>query len=164
MKNLNGHRQSKPLRFNEIFTIWTHLGLNNSYIAANHLFFQHASDKDLKAIIIEFILCLKNENKQLEGILTDNAIALPPVPAEHPNARIGDIRAGLSVTDTEISAVLSMNIATGLVTSSQAMETSIDGNLAMMYTQFHMKNAILGAKLLQLSHTKGWLPVSTTPA
>lgn len=60
--------------------------------------------------------------------------------------------------------LISVNIATGLVTSSQAMETSIDGNLAMMYTQFHMKNAILGAKLLQLSHTKGWLPVSTTPA
>ncbi len=66
------------------------------------------------------------------------------------------------VNDTDISAVLSMNIASALIASTQAMEASTQTNLTKLFGQFHMKNAILGAKLIQLSKDKGWLPVPTT--
>lgn len=55
-----------------------------------------------------------------------------------------------------------MNIASALISSTQAMERSIKGNLTTMFGQFHMKNAVLGAKLLQLSKDKDWLLVSST--
>lgn len=55
-----------------------------------------------------------------------------------------------------------MNIASALIASTQAMEASTQTNLTKLFGQFHMKNAILGAKLIQLSKDKGWLPVPTT--
>ncbi|QDQ02772.1 DUF3231 family protein [Lysinibacillus fusiformis] len=162
MSNFNKNIESQSLRFNELFSIWTHLGLNNGYIAANHSFFKHALDKDLRAIIVEFIEVLKDENKQLEELLKENNSAIPPMPRENLSMQLGDIRGVKKITDTEISAVLSMNIASALISSTQAMERSIKGNLTTMFGQFHMKNAVLGAKLLQLSKDKDWLLVSST--
>ncbi|MET4559566.1 DUF3231 family protein [Lysinibacillus parviboronicapiens] len=162
MAYFNGNLTSLSLRFNELFTIWTHLTLNNGYITANHSFYKHALDKDLRAIIVEFIEVLKDGNKQLEQLLTENHIAIPPMPRENLTMQLRDIRGVKKVNDTDISAVLSMNIASALIASTQAMEASTQTNLTKLFGQFHMKNAILGAKLIQLSKDKGWLPVPTT--
>ncbi|MGN4127978.1 DUF3231 family protein [Lysinibacillus sphaericus] len=153
---------SLSLRFNELFTIWTHISLNNGYIAANHSFYKYALDKDLRAIIVEFIEVLKDDNKQLEHLLTENNITIPPMPCENLTMQLRDIRGGKKVNDTDISAVISMNIASALIASTQAMETSTQVNLTRLFGQIHMKNAILGAKLIQLSKDKGWLPVPST--
>jgi len=53
------------LQFKEIFKLWSQLGVNQSYIASSHAFFKHTRDKHLKIMILEFIQCLKEENKQL---------------------------------------------------------------------------------------------------
>lgn len=155
MELINGNLES--LRFKEIFKIWTQLGVNNGYIASNHAFFKHAVDKNLKAIIVEFIQCLKEENKQLTALLKDSGVLAPPTAIEYGKLKMGDIRGKTAINDTEISAILSMNIASSVITVSQALEISVQKKHTTKYGELHMRYAILGAKLIELSKDKGWL-------
>ncbi|MEK4091701.1 MULTISPECIES: DUF3231 family protein [Viridibacillus] len=154
---LTGNPQKEPLHYGEVFTIWTSLAANNGLIAGYQTFFNHTGDKDLSKIIEECIQMMKEANKQLEKLLKVNGIALPPAPPERPNARIEAIPAGARFNDPEISAALSMDTAQGLVACSQAMGTCTREDVALMYGQFHLAKAQIGAKLLRLNKEKGWL-------
>ena len=100
---------------------------------------------------------MKDENKQLEVILKNNGIGLPPAPPERPKARLEDIPVGARFKDPEISATLSMNSSAGLVACSQAMTMCIREDIALMFGQFQLKKVQIGAKLLRLNKVKGWL-------
>ena len=155
-------RTIDSLRFKEVFSIWKQLGVNNGYIATNHFFFKEAKNRDLKGMILEFIQCLKEENKQLEALLKENGVLAPPLSIDHGNLQIAKIRGKSTVNDAEISAIVSMNIASSLISVSQAMELSLDKRLLTKNSVFHMKYALLGAKLIELSNKKGWLLSPTT--
>lgn len=154
---LSGNPQNEPMHYGEVFAVWTNISTNNGLVAAYQTFFNHAGDEDLKKIIEESIQCLKEENNQLEKILKVNGIGLPPAPPERPDSRLEDIPVGARFNDPEISTALSMNIAAGLVACSQAMGMCIREDIALMYGQFHLSKAKLGAKLLRLNKGKGWL-------
>lgn len=154
---LSGNPKDEPLHYGEVFGIWTNKATNNGLIAAYQTFINHTGDKELGNIIEEAIQGMKDENKQLEVILKINGIALPPAPPELPVAKLEDIPPGARFNDPEISAALSMDVAAGLVACSQAMGMSIREDVALMYGQFHLGKAQLGAKLLRLNKSKGWL-------
>ena len=97
------------------------------------------------------------KTNQINETLKVNGIGLPPSPPERPIARLEDIPVGARFNDPEISITLSMNVAAGLVACNQAMGMSIREDIALMYGQFHMSKAQLGAKLLKLNKSKGWL-------
>lgn len=145
----------------EVFTIWTHLCSNNGFIATNQSFCNHTEDIELKKMIKDFTDCLKEENKHLERLLRGKGITLSPSLAVNSDVQLED---GENRTDTGISAALSMNIATSLVTTSKALGNSTSEFPLLMYGHFHMKKAVLGAKLLQLNKDKRWLVITpTTP-
>lgn len=154
---LSGNPKDEPLHYGEVFALWTNLATNYGFIAAYQTFANHTGDKDLQKIIEESIQCMKDENKQIETIIKVNGIGLPPAPPERPVANIEDIPAGARFNDPEISAALSMDVAAGLIACSQAMGMCIREDIALMYGQFHMSKAQLGAKLLRLNKDKGWL-------
>jgi hypothetical protein len=53
--------------------------------------------------------------------------------------------------------MLTATIAAGLVACSTIMGQSIREDIAMMFGQFHIQKAALGAKVLRLNKEKGWL-------
>ncbi|MGE7997651.1 DUF3231 family protein [Lysinibacillus sp. NPDC093190] len=150
------------LRFKEIFKLWTQIGVNNGYIASNHAFFKHAVDKNLKAIIVDFVKCLKEENKHLTALLKENGVLAPSTSIDYSKLRMGNIQGKAAINDTDISTILSMNIASSLISVSQAFEISVKKKHTAKYGKLHMRYAILGAKLIRLSNDKGWLLASTT--
>lgn len=154
---LSGNPKDEPLHYGEVFGIWTNLATNNGLIAAYQTFYNHTGDDDLKKLVEEAIQGMEEENKQLDTILKENAIGLPPAPPARPVARLEDIPVGARFNDPEISASLAMNVAAGLVACSQAMGMSIREDIGMMYGQFHANKAQFGAKLLRLNKSKGWL-------
>ena len=154
---LSGNPKDEPLHYGEVFGIWTNLATNNGLIAAYQTFFNHTGDDELKKLIEEAVQGMEDENKQLEKLLKVNAVGLPPAPPARPVARLEDIPVGARFNDPEISAALSMDVAAGLVACSQAMGMSVREDVAMMYGQFHTNKAQLGAKLLRLNKSKGWL-------
>ena len=100
----------------------------------------------------EFVSC-----KQVEKLLKENGIGLPPTPPEPPHACLDDIPTGARMPDPAVAAGLSANIASGLVACSTIMGQSIREDVAMMFGQFHMQKAQMGAKVLKLNKEKGWL-------
>jgi len=154
---LSGNPQDEPMHYGEVFGTWTNLITNNGLIAAYQAYFNHAGDEHLKKLIQEAIEGMKAENQKLEELLKANGVALPPAPPDRPVAKLEDIPVGARFTDPEISAALSMNCATGLVACCQVMGQCIREDIAMMYGQFQMDKAQLGAKLLKLNKDKGWL-------
>ena len=137
----------------ELFLLWEHIGSNNGFIASNQFFYNNVKDVALKIIIHDFTTCLKDENQHLERLLKKKGsrIVMP---------QYKGISSGRNETDLEISAALSMNIATSLVKTSKALGQANNEYTLLMYGHFHMKKAILGAKLLQLSKEKYWISVS----
>ena len=138
----------------ELFTLWAHLSSNHGMIDANQLLYHHAQNVKLKAIINDFTTCLKDENKHLERLLKDKGTSLTP---SFGGSQLTEHSSSEHKTDIEISATLSMNIATSLVTTSQALGHAKREYTLLMYGHFHMKKAVLGATLLNLSKEKRWL-------
>lgn len=149
--------KDEPLHYGEIMEIWTNINTNNGLIAAYQTLVNHTGDQDLAKLIVEAISGMEEENKQLKEILKHNGVGLPPAPPERPNARLEDIPVGAKFNDPEIAAKISADVAAGLVACSTAMGMSIREDIAFMYGQFHMAKAQLGAKLLRLNKSKGWL-------
>ncbi|MFC4403755.1 DUF3231 family protein [Gracilibacillus xinjiangensis] len=154
---LSGNPANEPMHYGEVFSTWAFLSSAKGTVAGYQTKLNHAGDEDLKKLLQEAIDGSQQEIKQIETLLKENGIGLPPTPPERPNTRIEDIPAGARFLDQEIAASLSATIAAGLVTCSQIMGQSIREDIAMMFGQFHTQKATLGGKVLRLNKEKGWL-------
>ncbi|WP_226666134.1 DUF3231 family protein [Metabacillus litoralis] len=156
---LSGNPQNEPLHYGEVFSLWSFSQSSKGMIAGGQAFLNHLGDKDLHKLLEEIINQCQQELKQVDALLKDNGVALPPTPPEKPKANLEDIPVGARMTDQEIAAGLSMDIAAGLVACSSIIGQSIREDVAMMFGQFHMEKATIGGKVLRLNKEKGWLIV-----
>jgi hypothetical protein len=154
---LSGNPKDEPLHYGEVFDIWASDLAGNGMIAGYQVLLNHAGDDDLKKLLKEAINLCQQQNKQIEELLKENGIGLPPAPPERPDICLNDIPVGARVQDPEIAATLSVDTAAALVACSQIIGKSIREDVATMYGQFHIQKAALGAKLLRLNKEKGWL-------
>ncbi|MGM7635189.1 DUF3231 family protein [Bacillus sp. Hm123] len=154
---LSGNPQTEPMHYGEVFATWSYLLTAKGAVAGFQTHLNHVGDEDLKKLLQEKIEQAQQEIQQLETLLKENGVGLPPTPPERPNACLEDIPIGARFTDPEITAGLSMAISAGLVACSQAMGQCIREDIAMMFGQFHMQKAALGGKVLRLNKEKGWL-------
>ncbi|WP_286230365.1 DUF3231 family protein [Neobacillus mesonae] len=154
---LSGNPKEEPLHYGEVFDLWASLLADNGMIAGYQTMMNHAGDEDLKKLLLEAIDNCQQEKKQVEELLKVNGVGLPPASPEPPEACLEDIPVGARIPDPAIAAALSADIAAGLVLCSQVIGKSIREDVAMMYGQFHIQKAALGAKVLRLNKEKGWL-------
>ncbi|MGG3806430.1 DUF3231 family protein [Metabacillus fastidiosus] len=154
---LAGNPQNEPLHYGEVFGIWSYLTTAKGLHAGYQTFANHTGDNDLKKLLEEAMQGLKQEINQTEELLKVNGVGLPPSPADRPTADLESIPVGARFTDPEISAAVSKDITAGLVSCSQIIGQSIREDIALLFGQFHMAKAQLGAKFLKLNKEKGWL-------
>lgn len=154
---LSGNPKEEPLHYGEVFDIWSSQLVGNGMIAGYQTMLNHAGDDDLKKLLVEAIEISQQEKKQVEELLKENGIGLPPAAPEPPEACLEEIPVGARIPDPAIAATLSANIAAGLVLCSQAIGKSIREDVALMYAQFHNQKVALGGKVLRLNKEKGWL-------
>ncbi|MBS4172155.1 DUF3231 family protein [Bacillus sp. FJAT-49736] len=154
---LSGNPKDEPLHYGEVFDLWSTLMAGNSMIAYYQTMVHHAGDEDLKKLLDEAIDTCQQQKTQLEELLKENGIALPPAPPAPPDACLEDIPVGARIPDPGIAATLSVDIAGGLVACSAAMGKSIREDVIMLFGQFHTQKAALGAKVLRMNKEKGWL-------
>ncbi|GGA52888.1 hypothetical protein GCM10007416_27490 [Kroppenstedtia guangzhouensis] len=117
----------------------------------------HTGDEDLRNFIEDLIKTGKQEEEQIERLLKENGVALPPTPPERPVANLESIPVGARFNDSEIAISIARDLTTGMVACSQAMGGSIREDIGMMYGQFHIKKAQAGTTLLRMQKEKGWL-------
>lgn len=154
---LSGNPKEEPLHYGEVFDIWASELAGNSMVAGYQVMLNHVGDEDLKKLLVEAIEIGQQQKKQIEELLKENGIGLPPAPPEPPEACLEDIPVGARVPDPAIAATLSVDIAAGLVLCSQVIGKSIREDISLMYTQFHAQKVALGGKVLRLNKEKGWL-------
>jgi hypothetical protein len=154
---LSGNPKEEPLHYGEVFDIWSSLLVGNSMIAGYQTMLNHAGDDDLKKLLLDAIETGQQQRKQVEELLKENGVGLPPAAPEPPEACLEEIPIGARIPDPAIAATLSADIAAGLVACSAVIGKSIREDVAMMYGQFHLQKAALGAKALRLNKEKGWL-------
>lgn len=154
---LSGNPANQPMHYGEVFGTWAFITTAKGMVAGYQTHLNHTGDEDLRKLIEEAIQHAKQEVQQIEALLKENGIGLPPTPAERPNASLEDIPIGARFQDPEIAASLSANIAAGLVACSKLIGESVREDIAMMFGQIHTQKATLGAKVLRLNKEKGWL-------
>src|SRR5690606_6941857 len=154
---LSGKPTEEPLHYGEVFDLWTSILVGNGMIAGYQTALNHAGDEDLKKLLVEAIEIGKQQKEQVEELLKENGIALPPEAPEPPEACLEDIPVGARMPDPAIAATLSADVAAGLVACSQVIGKSIREDVALMFTQFHAQKIALGGKVLRLNKEKGWL-------
>ncbi|WP_059103697.1 DUF3231 family protein [Shouchella shacheensis] len=154
---LSGNSQDEPMHYGEVFSTWSYVMASNSAIAEHQMMLNHVGDEDLKKLLKETIEKGEEEVKQVETLLKENGVTLPPSSPEPPTADLNDIPAGARFQDPAVAAATSAEVAAGLVTCSQIMGQSIREDIAMMFGQFHTNKATLAGKLLKLNKEKGWL-------
>jgi hypothetical protein len=154
---LSGNPQNEPMHYGEVFGVWSYLFTTKGMLAGYQTFINHAGDKELRKLLEDMTHSMKQEINQVEELLKINGVVLPPSPPERPTAKLENIPVGARFNDPEISASVSRDIATGLVTCSQIIGQSIREDIAMMCTQFHTTKVQFGASVLRLNKEKGWL-------
>lgn len=154
---LSGHSKDEPLHDGEVFGAWSYMISNNGLLSIYQAFINHAGDKELKSMLEEAVRTMKDENQSIGELLKENGIALPPALPDRPVASAEEIPVGARFLDPEISAVISVNAAQGLVACSLVMGQAIREDIALMFGQFHASKALFGAKLLRLNKEKAWL-------
>lgn len=154
---LSGNPKDEPMHYGEVFSTWSFLLVGKGVSSAYQTVLNHAGDEDLKKLLTEALELCQQENKQIEELLKENGVGLPPTPPDRPDACLDDIPIGARFQDPEIAAMLSADVAAGLVACSTIMGQSIREDIGMMFGQFHAQKAVLGGKVLRLNKEKGWL-------
>lgn len=154
---LSGNPQNEPMHYGEVFATWSAFLSAKSLIACYQTKLNHAGDEDLRKLLVEAMEQAHQESKQIEVLLKENGIGLPPTPPERPKACLEEIPVGARFMDQEIAASLGLDLAAGLVTCSQVIGQCIREDIAMMFGQFHLQKATLSGKVLRLNKEKGWL-------
>ncbi|KAB7707213.1 DUF3231 family protein [Bacillus aerolatus] len=154
---LSGNPKSEPMHYGEVFGVWSAALAANGMVACYQTMLNHAGDAQLRKLVEEAIGQAQTEVKQLEELLKENGIGLPPAPPERPQADVNSIPAGARFQDPEISAAISRDIAAGLTACSAMVGQCIREDIAAMFLQFHNQKSALGGRFLQLNKEKGWL-------
>ncbi|MCM2677416.1 DUF3231 family protein [Alkalicoccobacillus plakortidis] len=154
---LSGNPQDEPMHYGEVFSTWNFVLMGNKAIAEAQVLLNHVGDHDLKKLLQESVEAGQAEVKKVSDLLKENGIAVSPSAPEPPAVDLNDIPVGARFLDPDIAASASEKLAAGLVTCSTIMGQSIREDIAMMFGQFHISKAALGAKYLKLIKEKGWL-------
>ena len=154
---LSGNPKNEPMHYGEVFGVWTALMKANGAIGAHQTLLNHAGDEKLRELVDEAIRQAQSEAAQLEQLLKENGVGLPPGPMERPQADVNSIPPGARFQDHEISAIMSGSIAASLAACSQMIGQCVREDIAAMFLQFHNQKAALGGRFLQLNKNNGWL-------
>lgn len=155
---LSGHPQNEPLHYGEVFALWSSLSTAKGALDTYQVFINHTGDEELRAFLKQVIeSSIKPSIKEIEHILIHNDIAVPPTPAERPEADIEQIPVGARLQDSQIAYLVAADIAAGITACAQGTSQSIREDIGLLFGQMSAKKAKDGAALLQIMKNKGWL-------
>lgn len=155
---LSGNPKNEPLHYGEVFGVWSYLLGAQASLVDNQVMINHVGDKDLKKFLQDYIeSVLRPEIQQLQQLLKENGVSLPPAPPERAVANAEDIPAGARVLDPEIANARAHLISAGLISCSTMMGMITREDIGVMFAQFHARKTQYGGMILRMLKDKGWL-------
>ncbi|MBM4763431.1 DUF3231 family protein [Bacillus sp. B15-48] len=155
---LSGDPKEEPMHAGEVYHLWTHLFESKAFLVTLQVLNNHTGDVDLKKFLKEYSeSCIEKEEEQIESLLKENGLRLPPAPPDRPMVNISDIPAGARFNDPEVAALVGKEIMSGKILCSYIMSMSIREDIAQMYNEFHKQRVEQQENLLKINKQKGWL-------
>ncbi|MUK90402.1 DUF3231 family protein [Ornithinibacillus sp. L9] len=155
---LGGKPEEEPLHSGEVFHLWTYLFHMKAHLVTMQVLINHSGDHDLKTLLEDLVESVfTQEAKQVESLLKETGIRLPPAPPDRPNVEVQDIPAGARFNDPEIAALVQKELITGKMTCSYVMGIAHREDIRDMFGDFHTQKEENEVKLLQLTKEKGWI-------
>ncbi|WP_088072305.1 DUF3231 family protein [Gottfriedia luciferensis] len=155
---LSGNPKDEPLHYGEVYGLWSHLATTKAGVDTYQVYINHTGDEDLRSFLKQVIeTSMKPAIKEVEEVLIHNDIAVPPNPAERPEADLEKIPPGARLQDVQIAYIVAAEIAAGITGNAALMAQCIREDIGLMFAGFGAKKAKDGAQLLQMMKTKGWL-------
>lgn len=154
---LSGNPKHEPLHYGEAYDVWQFSMVAKGCVSTYRALSYHAGDKDLKGIIGDVINQAELEVSECDKILVNNGLVPSPGLPDRPEAKLEAIPIGARFTDMEIAAMVSGDMAVGLIACSQIMGKCIREDIGALFGKYHATKAAIGLKALRLSKEKGWL-------
>lgn len=150
--------EEEPLHSGEVYHIWSYLYGTKEYLVTMQVLINHTGDHDLKTLLEDLLEnCFTQEEEQVETILKETGIRLPPAPPDRPNVEVQDIPAGARFNDPEVAVLVKNELLKGKMLCSYISGIAIREDIAELFDEFHTQKLEHEQKLLQLTKEKGWL-------
>lgn len=160
---INNKANNEPFHSGEVYHLWAYLYSTKNLLVTMQVFINHAGDHDLKASIEDLVeSCLTQEGQQIEAILKEAGIRLPPAPPDRPHVEIEDIPAGARFHNPEIAILVQNEIITGRIQCSYITGIAIREDIRDMFGEFYSQKHEYEQKVINLSKEKGWLVIPPT--
>lgn len=154
----NTKQQDEPLHSGEVYHLWTYLYHTKGFLVTLQVLTNHTGDDQLKAYLEDFNEnAVTEEEKQVETLLKETGIRLPPAPPDRPNVELQDIPAGARFNDPEIAILIQKELMTSKLMCSYIMSMCFREDIGSMFEEFHTQKVEYEGRLLKLTKEKGWL-------
>ncbi|RLL43738.1 DUF3231 family protein [Oceanobacillus piezotolerans] len=159
MGNLNQkQQQEEPFHSGEVYHLWSYLFQIKGILVTMQVLINHTGDHDLRTLLEDLMeSCFTQEEQQVEAILKEAGIRLPPAPPDRPNVNVEDIPAGARFNDPEIFVLVQKELMTGRVLCSYINGLSIHGDIRSLFSEFQSQREEYEQKLLDIAKQKGWI-------
>ncbi|WP_284139634.1 DUF3231 family protein [Virgibacillus sp. LDC-1] len=155
---MSKNKENEPFHSGEIYHLWAYLFHTKHYLVTLQVFINHTGDEDLKAYLEDLLENeVTQEAQQIEMILKEAGIRLPPAPPDRPNVEVEDIPAGARFHEPEIAILVQEELMYGKIQCSSMMNISIRTDFEEIFGDFHEQKTTYYRKLSDLSKKKGWV-------
>jgi|SRR5699024_1743450 len=150
-------QQPEPYHSGEIYHLWSFLLNTKEYLVTLQVLNNHAGDQDLKGFLDDlYENGFTPEEEQVETILKNAGIRLPPAPPDRPNVEVEDIPAGARFNDPEIASLVQKELLAGKMICSFIMGICVHEDIKSLFGEFHTLKEEYDVKLYQIRKEKGW--------
>ncbi|MEI3606101.1 DUF3231 family protein [Pseudogracilibacillus sp. SE30717A] len=155
---LDQKQQAEPYHSGEIYHLWDFLLTTKEYLVTLQVLNNHAGDQDLKDFLDDLTENgFTPEEEQVESILSNAGIRLPPAPPDRPNVEVEDIPAGARFNDPEIASLVQKELLTGKMICSYIMGICVHEDIKNLFGEFHTLKEEYDVKLAKIRKEKGWV-------
>src|SRR5699024_5415378 len=100
----DSNNQAEPFHAGEVYNLWSYLYNTKEYIVTLQILINHSEDEALGDFLDDLLENgFEEKEQQVEAILKEAGIRLPPAPPNRPNVEVQDIPAGARFHDPEIA-------------------------------------------------------------
>ncbi len=155
---INNKPQDEPLHSGEVYNLWSYLYSMKGTLVTMQVFINHTGEHDLKVLLEDLVEnSFTQEEQQVEALLKESGIRLPPAPPDRPNVEVQDIPAGARFNDPEVAILVQKELMAGRLLCSYITGIATREDLRSLFSEFGTQKEEYELKILKLMKEKGWM-------
>lgn len=152
--------EKPPLHIGEAFNIWTFLAASQETVRTEMVFYNVASDPELRAKLKE----LRDDVhlsaiQDLQKLLLDAGVPLPKETEMIPDLGPCEASFGTKPTDAQIANLVVFNLNQGITYAAEYLTNTIRADVGYVFMKIMTKKVMFGATFKPLMIKNGWIKV-----